>query len=103
MKYYVCDYRTHRVLLGPWTSAQVVEFINNSSDPKLYCNMSRYMLAKEGVYPNNKAGDNLIALHIVSGPTKRAPDTGESAPSKHLSTLEVNSDLENDATPAQRR
>ena len=42
--------------------------------------MSRYMLAKEGVYPNNKAGDNLIAFHLVSGLTKRAADDGDVSP-----------------------
>ncbi len=69
MNYYVCDYSTHRVLHGPWPSAQVVEFINSSDNPKGFCNMSRYLLAKEGVYPNNKAGNLLITFHLGAGET----------------------------------
>lgn len=69
MEYYVCDYHTHQVLRGPWSSAQVVEFINSSDEPKKYCNMSRYLLAKEGVYPNNSAGNSLIEYHLAQSNT----------------------------------
>jgi hypothetical protein len=62
MNYYVCDYQTHRVLLGPATEKWVVEWIYKQGvDQNLYCNMSRYGLAKEGIYPNTKAGNAQLA------------------------------------------
>ena len=43
---------------------------------------------------------NAMAAQWAGCLTKRAPDAGESAPLKPLSTLKVNLGLENDATPA---
>lgn len=67
---YVCFYDTHRVMLGPMESKEVVDYINSRNNPKAFCNMSRYLLAKEGIYPNTKEGDAKIALHLEEFKTK---------------------------------
>lgn len=64
MKYYLCDYTSHRALKEFETSKEVVDYTNASEFSHLFCNMSRYMLAKEGLYPNNKIGNDLLSSDI---------------------------------------
>lgn len=59
--YYVCDYETQKVMYGPYPTAfKAAEFIIASTDQRLYCTMSRYRLAKAGIYPNTVAGDSRL-------------------------------------------
>lgn len=64
MKYYLCEYQNHRALREFETSKEVVDYINNSKYPNLFCNMSRYVLAKEGLYPKNKIGDIMLKSDV---------------------------------------
>lgn len=70
MEYYICDYGTQKALYGPLESKQVVEFINTCDTPKKYCNMSRYMLAKNGIYPDNKSGNQALRADLLNSPIK---------------------------------
>lgn len=62
--YYLCVYDSHRALKEFKTSKEVMDYINNSSHPHLFCNMSRYALAKEGLYPKNKLGNIMLQNNI---------------------------------------
>jgi hypothetical protein len=64
MKYYLCEYETHRALREFETSQEVVDYINSSEYPYLFCNMSRHALSKDGTYPRNKKGDDLLSLDV---------------------------------------
>lgn len=63
MRYYVCDYSTKKVMFGPfkhnWSAAQWITSKPYAEQVK-YCTMSRYLLAKDGIYPDNKAGTDAI-------------------------------------------
>lgn len=64
MKYYLCEYQNHRALKEFETSGEVVDYINKSEFPYLFCNMSRYALTKEGLYPNNKLGNMVLQSDV---------------------------------------
>jgi hypothetical protein len=78
MDYYLCDVRKHKVLRGPMTSDEVVELVDKQVYPKLFCNMSRHYLAKEGWYPKGKAG-NLSILKDLEAAQHRVERTSEQA------------------------
>lgn len=58
--YYLCDYQTHRAMKEFILLKDVVNYINESNYPELFCSMSRYALAKEKRYPNTVEGDRLL-------------------------------------------
>lgn len=63
MRYYVCDYQTKRAVFGPFANSwSATKWITSKPyvEQVKYCMMSRYMLAKEGIYPDNKAGTDAI-------------------------------------------
>lgn len=62
---YVCDMDTYKALHGPWSTKQVVDFIDAHPNRYQLCNMSRYRLAKVGVYPATKVGDAKLSAHVA--------------------------------------
>jgi hypothetical protein len=77
--YYLCEYVSHKALKGPMSSREVAEYIYELDEQiqKMFCNMSRYALAKDGRYPrypNNKKGNDQLkedcskTYYIVSNP-----------------------------------
>lgn len=62
---YVCTNEANpKALVGPMTSDEAVAWIDAQDDPPKYCNQTRWALAKNGRYPNNKAGDAALARDI---------------------------------------
>jgi len=68
MSYYVCDYETGKALRGPSSSKEAVSFINSQPVPDKYCNMSRYMLAKIGIYPRTQKGNKQLLDDVANSP-----------------------------------
>ena len=65
--HYVCDYDSHTALMGPMSSKEAVDFIVSRGDIRAqarFCNMSRYLLTKEGRYPRTKAGDEQLRRDV---------------------------------------
>lgn len=58
--YYVCSQEKHRAIKEFTKLKEVVEWINSSGYPELFCSMSRYMLAKEKIYPNSIEGNRKL-------------------------------------------
>lgn len=63
-KHYLCEYESHRALKEFDTSQEVIDYINDCGHPYLFCHITRYGLAKEGLYPRNKIGNNLLKSDI---------------------------------------
>lgn len=80
--HYVCDYETKRVVYGPVTSPDAVAWIRSQGDIEAqsrYINCSRYHLAKRGVYPQNKTGEQQLQEELTALQQGAATDA-ETAP-----------------------
>lgn len=68
--HFVCDYGTYKPLLGPMSCQEAVAWIiaqGPLEKQAAYCNMSRYMLAKKGLYPLTKQGDADLEAALAAG------------------------------------
>lgn len=64
--YYICEYESHTAVDGPHVRASAAaRVVDSQHEPKDFCVMSRYALAKSGKYPLNKAGNQKLQDDLV--------------------------------------
>jgi di/tripeptidase len=63
--YYLCTLPKFKAIAGPFaTAGEVAKMVNAQKDPAKFCVMSRYLLAKDGVYPRTARGDATLTADI---------------------------------------
>jgi len=64
--YFICEYTGHAAIAGPYVRASVAaRLVDAQPEPKDYCVMSRYALAKTQRYPLNKDGNEKLQSDLI--------------------------------------